>query len=85
MCLNKTATMPGKFDAIMPIIVNDLVNMVAKKQKLPEQRAMNEVYDSKLYELLEREETKLWCYSTHMLYSLLEQEQQTGFIVFPDV
>lgn len=85
MTICKTAAPREKFDALMPVIVNDLVGMVAKKQRLPESRAMHEVYDSKLYELLEREETKLWHYSTNMLYSLLEQEQQTGFIIFPDV
>ncbi len=34
---------------------------------------------------MEQEDTKVWHYSTQMLYSLLEQEEQTGNIVFPDV
>ena len=35
--------------------------------------------------VLEKEETKVWQYSTQMLYSLFEQEEQTGMIRFPDV
>ena len=34
---------------------------------------------------LEQEDTKVWQYSTDMLYSLLEQEERTGEIEFPDV
>ena len=36
-------------------------------------------------EALENEETKVWQYSTHMLYSLFEQEEINGDIQFPDV
>ena len=32
-----------------------------------------------------KEETKVWQYSTQMLYTLLEQEERTGTIQFPDV
>ena len=39
----------------------------------------------KLYAALEQEETKVWQYSTEMLYSLFEQEEQTGSICYPDV
>ena len=38
-----------------------------------------------LYQALEKEETKVWQYSTHMLYSLFEQEEKNGDIQFPDV
>lgn len=43
------------------------------------------MYASKLYAALEQEDTKVWQYSTDMLYSLFEQEAQTGTITFPDV
>jgi len=43
------------------------------------------LYNSKLYAILEQEETKVWQYSTEMLYSLFEQEEEMGKVEFPDV
>lgn len=74
-----------QFAAIMPYISADLVNMIAQKQKITESDALNKLYSSKLYELLEKEETKVWQYSTGMLYSLFVKEEQTNNLVFPDV
>ena len=74
-----------QFAAMMPYITDDLAAMIAKKQELSELDAISKLYASKLYAMLEREETKLWQYSTDMLYSLFAQEQQTGIIDFPDV
>lgn len=69
----------------MPIISEDLLAFIVRKEQISESEALPLLYNSKLYALLEDEETKLWYYSTPMLYSLLEQERETGAIVFPDV
>lgn len=74
-----------QFNAIIPIISADIVAMIAAKQKIPENQAINLLYNSQLYAALENEETKVWQYSTPMLYSLLEQELRVGTIHFPDV
>ena len=74
-----------QFAAIMPYISADLVAMIATKQNIAHKDAINLLYSSKLYEALEKEETKVWQYSTQMLYALFEQEKQTGTIFFPDV
>ena len=74
-----------QFAAIMPYISADLVAMIAKKKNLTEEEAITKLYSSKLYESLENEETKVWQYSTRMLYSLFEQEEKTGTILYPDV
>ena len=74
-----------QFNAMMPVISADLATMIAKKRGISEREAIKLLYDSKLYEELEQEETKVWQYSTHMLYSLLVQEWETGTILFPDV
>ena len=63
-------------------------NVVAKIMELngwAEDEAMERFTQSKLYTFLEKEETKVWQYSTRMLYSLFEQEEKTGTILFPDV
>ena len=74
-----------QFAAMMPYITDDLAAIIAERQELTELDAISKLYASKLYALLECEETKLWQYSTDMLYSLFAQEQQTGSIDFPDV
>jgi hypothetical protein len=74
-----------RFAAMMPYISADLVAMIADKQSITAKEAITKLYASKLYELLENEETKVWQYSTQMLYSLFEQEEKNGTIRFPDV
>ncbi len=74
-----------QFAAMMPYISADLVVLIANKQNITNEEAITKLYASKLYEALENEETKVWQYSTQMLYSLLEQEEKTGTIQFPDV
>lgn len=74
-----------QFFAIMPYISVDLVKKIADKQNISDNEAIKKLYDSKLYAMLEDEETKVWQYSTDMLYYLFEQEETTGTIVFPDV
>lgn len=75
----------NQFAAIMPYISADLVGMIAEKENISENAAITKLYNSELYAILEQEDTKVWHYSTHMLYSLLEQEEKTGKIEFPDV
>ena len=63
-----------QFHAIIPVISADIVSMIAAKRSIPETEAIKLLYASKLYADLEQEDTKVWQYSTSMLYSLLEQE-----------
>ncbi len=74
-----------QFDAIMPYISSDLIDMIARKKGITEDEALIRLYSSKLYASLEQEDTKLWQYSTDMLYSLFEQEGKNGSIIYPDV
>ena len=74
-----------QFAAMMPYISADLVAMIAEEQNISHEEAIKKLYASKLYAALEKEETKVWQYSTQMLYSLFEQEEKTGTIRFPDV
>lgn len=73
-----------QFNAILPLISADLVSMICKKKSLSEHEAIKLLYGSKFYEILEDEETKLWQYSTPMLYSIFEKYEK-GIIDFPDV
>ena len=74
-----------QFEAMMPPIVENLVAMIADKQNMSEDEAITKLYSSKLYAMLEQEDTKVWHYSTLRLYELLTEEETTGNIEFPDV
>lgn len=74
-----------QFSALLPIICIDLIKLIEQKNPITDFEATVNLYQSELYSLLEDESTKLWHYSTPMLYSLYEQEQKTGHIIFPDV
>ena len=75
----------AQFAALMPYISTDLVKMISNKLNLSNEEAITKLYSSKLYEMLEDEETKLWHYSTSMLFSLFIQEEKNGTIQFPNV
>ena len=74
-----------QFNAMIPVIGTDIVNMITEKRSVSEKKAIKLLYTSKVYEALEKEETKMWQYSTSMIYSLLEQEWNDGTIRYPDV
>lgn len=74
-----------QFSAILPYIVDDLASSIIERLKISEEELIPLLYSSKLYTLLEDEETKLWQYSTEKLLSLFVEEQETGAITFPDV
>ena len=74
-----------QFNAMIPVISTDVVKMIAERRSVSEEDAIKLLYGSQLYAALEQEETKVWQYSTPMLYSLLEQEWNSGSIRYPDV
>lgn len=73
-----------KFEAMLPIITADLTNAIGKEFGLDEDTAMNNLYSSRLYMLLETEDTKLWQYSTDMLLELYKRELN-GILELPEV
>lgn len=59
-----------QFSALLPIICIDLIEMIAQKNSITDLEATVNLYQSRLYSSLEKESTKLWHYSTPMLYAL---------------
>ena len=74
-----------QFAAILPCITDDFASVISKRLNISEIEAVTKLYRSRLYALLEQEDTKIWHYSTDMLFHLFEQEGQTGMLDFPDV
>jgi hypothetical protein len=73
------------FNAIFSIIVGDIVGKIAITLNLSAKDSIKELYSSHLYELLEKEETKFWQYSTDKLNEMFLEERNCGKITFPQV
>lgn len=69
---------------ILLLIVPQLIALIAEKQSIDELQAAEALYQSKLYALLEIEDTKLWHLSLLMLYEMFAEEKQTGQITFSE-
>ena len=68
----------GTFEMVLQTISTGLVEKIMIGKGLGEDAAMESLYSSKLYAMLEKEESKLWHYSVPMLYDLYNEELITG-------
>lgn len=75
----------SKFDAVFPIICSALVEKIVDELNLSDKEGVTNLYASHLYEMLEKEETKIWQYSTEKLFELFLEERNSGNIIFPQV
>jgi hypothetical protein len=73
----------SEFEAILPFKVEGIVAQLIEERKMSLQDALEYLYSSQLYELLECEKTKMWHYSPQMLLYLLENEKNTGKLRLP--
>jgi hypothetical protein len=77
--------MDEKFHAILSVaLIPQTIALIAEKEGVDDLEALRAFYDSKVYELLANEETKLWHFSPLTLYTMWKQEQETGKIDFPE-
>ena len=77
--------MDEKFNSILSIaLIPQIVDLIVEREGLDDISAMNEFYKSKVYELLSKEETKMWHYSPKTVYMMWKHEKKTGEIIFPE-
>ena len=74
-----------KHDALMALTSHPIVEKFAKLQNMPTAQALDCYYKSELYNLYEREDTKVWHYSRAMLGNLLNDEYANGELEMPTV
>jgi len=72
------------FEVVLQTISTGLVDKIMSETGLDEDGAMESLYSSALYSVLEKEETKVWHYSVPMLYDLYHEEIITGKLEIPD-
>ena len=73
-----------KFESMLILIVPEIIKLIVENYKIDEIEASEKLYNSVLYEKLEQEETKLWHLSPLTLYNMFDEEQNTGFITYPE-
>lgn len=77
--------MDEKFNSILSIaLIPQTIDLIVKNEGLDDISAMTEFYHSKTYEMLGKEETKMWHFSPMTLYSMWKHEKETGEVIFPE-
>ena len=73
-----------KFEAMLILIVPDVIHLITENYSWDEITASEVFYQSKVYEKLEQEDTKLWHLSPPTLFNMFDEEQRTGDFSFPE-
>ena len=73
-----------KFEAMLVLLVPQVIGLIVKSYGCDEVTATKEFYESKVYSVLEEEDTKLWHFSPLTLFHMYDEERKTGTITFPE-
>lgn len=73
-----------KFEAILTLLVPQVVQLICENDSVDEVEASREFYESKVYSLLEQEDTKLWHFSPLTLFNMYAEEKRTGNFEIPE-
>lgn len=73
-----------KFEAILVLIVPQIIGLIVENHGLDEVTASKKFYESNVYSLLEEETTKLWNFSPLTIFNMYDEEEKTGNITFPE-
>ena len=68
----------AKFEALLPVIVAALIQKIVERMKMSHDEAFSRLYASRLYAILDDEQTKVWHYSAEKLFQLFSEEITTG-------
>lgn len=72
------------YETLLYSITASVVNRLTIMNNWPEDETLERFTSSKLYTYLEKEETKVWQYSSLMLAELFNEER-SGRLVLPEV
>ena len=73
-----------KFEAMLILLVPQVVLLITENYPFDEVTASKEFYDSQVYSFLEQEDTKLWHLSALTLFNMFDEEKKTGTFTFPE-
>ena len=69
-----------KFEAMLILLVPQVVHLITENYPFDEVTASKEFYDSQVYSFLEQEDTKLWHLSALTLFNMFDEEKKTSTI-----
>ena len=73
-----------RFEAMLVLLVPQVIHLIIENYPYDEVTASKEFYESKVYSLLEQEDTKLWHLSALTLFNMFDEEKKTGTFTFPE-
>lgn len=73
-----------KYESMLILIIPAVIKLIIENYSWDEITASDKFYTSKVFECLEREDTKLWHLSPLTLFNMFDEEQKTGTFVFPE-
>lgn len=73
-----------KFEAMLVLLVPQVIHLITENYSYDEVTASKEFYESRVYSLLEEEDTKLWHLSALTLFNMFDEEKRTGTFIFPE-
>ena len=73
-----------KFEAMLVLLVPQVIHLITENYPYDEVTASKEFYESKVYSLLEQEDTKLWHLSALTLFNMFDEEKKTGTFTFTE-
>lgn len=73
-----------RFSALMAMMTPDIISKIMEKYNLDEDKSIASFHKSELYKMLEKEDTKVWQYSSEMIVELFDREKN-GNLEFPEV
>jgi len=74
----------SRFEIVLQVVSTGLIEKIITETGLKEDEAIEKLYSSALYSMLENEETKVWHYSVTLLYELYKKEITTGKLTLPE-
>ena len=73
-----------QFSAMLAIIVPPIIDLITKNSNVRDDIAISHFYQSRLYQELSDENSKLWHYSPLTLYTMYQDELLTGSYDYPE-
>jgi hypothetical protein len=73
-----------QFSAMLAIIVPPIIEQIIKNSNVDDEKVISRFYQSKLYQELADETSKLWHYSPMTLYTMYQDELLTGSYDYPE-
>ena len=70
--------------AALAVIVLLIIEQITKNSNVDDEKAISRFYQSKLYQELSDEKSKLWHYSPMTLYTMYQDELLTGSYDYPE-